>query len=79
MTSGSVQLSGNVQMTNISYQYTHNGWYLTFTRPTYPSLNQQWYLLFDSNGKGFNGHFVQNCCGYQGILFPVHGTLAPPS
>jgi len=76
ITSGSVILNVPEQMSNVLGYYTHYGWYLTFLR-TVGGLNQQWYMLFDNDGKGFRGHFITGCCGYQGQLFPLEGTIEP--
>jgi len=76
LTSGSVVLNVPEQMTNVLGFYSHNGWKLTFLR-TVAGLNQQWYMLFDNDGKGFRGHFIQGCCGFQNQNFPLEGTAQP--
>jgi len=71
ITSGSVQLNTLEQMVNVKVAFTHGGWYLSFLR-TVDGLNQEFYMLFDQDGKGFRGHFL-----YDNSIFPLEGTRMP--
>jgi len=76
LTSGSVILNNVEQMANVYGFYTHFGWFLTFFRNV-GGLSQTWIMSFDQDGKGFRGQFTMACCGYQGVIFPLEGTVQP--
>jgi len=75
ITSGTVNLSSVEQMTNVNGFYKYGAWYLDWYRT---NGQQTFYMMFDSDGKGFRGHFKMDCyCGFSGILFPLEGTIQP--